>query len=166
MKLGRNRIGRATGEGEREGRILVPFTAQGLSQRALDAALRLARAEEATIVPAFLVRVPRTLPLDSPLPAACSVGMPLQEVIEQRAGAAGVAVDARVSRGRTYRDALGRLLAQERFDRVVIAAGADARHGLAEHDLGWLLAEVPAEVVILRPAVEPSGRDGEAGSRA
>ena len=164
MKLGRNRMQQVSDGGE--GRILVPFTAQGLSQRALDAALRLARAEGATVVPAFLVRVPRTLPLDSPLPAACSVGMPLQEVIEQRAHAVGVAVDARVSRGRTYRDALGRLLAQERFDRVVIAAGADSRHGLAEHDLGWLLAEVPAEVVILRPAFGQNAAGGVAGGPA
>ena len=151
MKIPRNRSEQA--QTAAQGRILIPFTAQGLSQRALDAALRLARAERATVVPAFLVRVPRTLPLDSPLPAACSVGMPLQEVIEQQAGAVGVAVDARVSRGRTYRDALGRLLAQEPFERVVIAATGEPGNGLAEHDLAWLLSEVPAELLILRPAL-------------
>ena len=57
-------------------------------------------------MPAFLARVPRNLPIDSPLPAACEVGMPLLEAIEQRATAEGIPVDARVSRGRTYRDAL------------------------------------------------------------
>ena len=37
-------------------------------QRALDAALRLAHAEDATLVPIFLARVPLHLPLDAPLP--------------------------------------------------------------------------------------------------
>jgi hypothetical protein len=43
-------------------RILFPFVAAGLSQSALDPALRLARAENATLVPAFLARVPMQLP--------------------------------------------------------------------------------------------------------
>ena len=50
-------------------------------------------------MPAFLARVPRNLPLDSPLPAACAIGMPLLEAIEQRATAEGIPVDARESAG-------------------------------------------------------------------
>jgi len=66
-------------------RILLPFTGQAISRRAFDAAVRLARAENATIMPAFLARVPMQLPLDSPLPGQCGNGLPLLEVIEQRA---------------------------------------------------------------------------------
>ena len=73
-------------------------------------------------MPAFLARVPRTLPLEAPLPAACAVGMPLLEAIEQGASSQGVEVDARVARGRTYRDALHHLVEQERFDRIIISA--------------------------------------------
>ena len=51
-------------------RILFPFVAGALSQRALDAALRLAAAEGATLVPVFLARVSLDLPLESPLPAS------------------------------------------------------------------------------------------------
>ena len=47
-------------------------------------------------MPAFLARVPRTLPLDAPLPAQCLQAMPLLEAIEQRASTQGVAVDARI----------------------------------------------------------------------
>ena len=97
---------------QRAARILLPFTNQAISRRAFEAAIRLAQAEGATLMPAFLARVPRNLPLDSPLPGACAVGMPLLEAIEQRATAEGIPVDARVSRGRTYRDALQRLLAR------------------------------------------------------
>ena len=62
-------------------RILLPFTGQEISKRAFEAAVRVARAENATIMPAFLARVPRTLPLDAPLPKACTFGMPLLEAI-------------------------------------------------------------------------------------
>lgn len=134
------------------GRILLPFTNQAISRRAFDAAIRLAQAEGSTLIPAFLARVPRNLPLESPLPGACTVGMPLLEAIEQRAHAEGIPVDARVSRGRTYRDALQRLLEEERFDRVIVSATDNARQGLGEGDLAWLLRTVPSEVLILRPA--------------
>ena len=87
-------------------RILFPFVAHALSPRALDAALRLARAESATLVPVFLARVSLDLPLDAPLPRQSGLAIPLQEAIEQRAAKFGVPVDARVERGRTYRHAL------------------------------------------------------------
>lgn len=145
------------------GRILLPFTGQAISRRAFDAAVRLAQAEDATIMPAFLARVPRNLPLDSPLPGQCAAGMPLLEAIEQRANAAGVRVDARVTRGRTYRDALHRLLAQERFDRVIVSATDSPRMGLSGNDLEWLLERVPAEILILRPAPEDTQRISGAG---
>lgn len=148
-----------------EQRILLPFTNQAISRRAFEAAIRLARAEGATIVPAFLARVPRTLPLDSPLPAACEVGMPLLEAIEQRATAEGIPVDSRVSRGRTYREALDRLLRQEHFDRVVVSATDSPRQGLSQQDLAWLLGDVPAEVMILRPAPDDTRRISATGVR-
>jgi hypothetical protein len=102
--------------------------------------------------------VPRQLPLESPLPAQCGQGMPLLEAIEQRATGLGVRVDSRVSRGRTYRDALRRLLEEERFDRVIVSATDDPRSGLSAEDLEWLLGRVPAEVLILRPAPEDTRR--------
>ena len=134
------------------GAILVPFTGPEVSRRAFDAAVRLAKAEGATIIPAFLARVPRHLPLDSPLLAQCSYGLPLIEAAEQRAAAQGIAVDSRIARGRTYRDALRRLLEDEAFDRVVVSATHGRRTGLSDGDLEWLLQRAPAEVLILRPA--------------
>ena len=139
-------------------RILLPFTGPAISRRAFEAAVRLAKAEDATIMPAFLARVPRTLPIDSPLPHQSADGMPLLEAIEQRATAKGVAVDARVGRGRTYRDALQRLLDEEHYDRIIVSATDSPRIGLSGDDLRWLLERVPAEVMILRPAPEDEGR--------
>ena len=139
-------------------RILLPFTGQAISRRAFEAAVRLAKAEDATIMPALLVRVPRNLPLDSPLPRQCAEGMPLLESIEQRVASQGIAVDARVGRGRTYRDGLRHLLEQEQVDRVIVSATDSPRVGLSGDDLEWLLERVPAEVMILRPAPEDTRR--------
>lgn len=135
-------------------RILLPFTSQAISRRAFDATVRLAKAENATIIPAFLARVPRHLPLDSALPVQCGNGMPLLEALEQSALRQGVSVDARVARGRTYRDALCHILDQEQFDRVIVSATDSPERGLTPDDLEWLLRHVPAEVLILRPAPE------------
>jgi hypothetical protein len=133
-------------------RILLPFTELGISRRAFEAAVRLAQAEDATIMPAFLARVPRQLPLDSPLPVQAGNGMPLLEAIEQRVVSQGVPVDCRVARGRTYRDALRRLLQTEQVDRVIVSATDSPNKGLTADDLEWLLERVPAEILILRPA--------------
>ena len=134
--------------------ILLPFTGTEISRRAVDAALRLARAEEATLMPAYLATVPKQLPLDCSIPAEAAKAMPMLEAIEQRATAQGVAVDSRIERGRSYRHALARLLDRETFDRVVVPATAEVGAGFSGDDLVWLLEKAPAEVLILRPAVQ------------
>jgi nucleotide-binding universal stress UspA family protein len=144
-------------------RILFPFVANALSSRALDAALRLASAEDATLVPAFLARVSLDVPLDTPLPRQCALALSLQEAIEQRATTFGVPVDARIERGRTYRHALRETLVNERFDRIVIAAATHDRPGFGADDVAWLLENAPGEIVILRP--DDDERIGLPGAR-
>jgi hypothetical protein len=141
-------------------RILVPFTGTFIPRRAFEAAISLAKAENAIFMPAFLARVPMNLPLSAPLPKQCAEGMPLLEVIEQRALAQGVQVDSRVGRGRTTRDALRSLLEHESFDRIIVSTGQgpDQAVGMSDDDLLWLLAKVPAEIMILRPAPEDTRR--------
>jgi nucleotide-binding universal stress UspA family protein len=146
--------GRAKAEPDAVHHILLPFTGTEISRRAVDAALRLARAEGATLMPAYLAAVPKTLPLECPIPKEAAQAMAMLEAIEQRAGAKGVPVDARIERGRTYRHALARLLSEEQFDRVVVPAQASGGEGLSGDDLVWLLRSAPAEVLILRPAPE------------
>ncbi|MEO6857747.1 MAG: universal stress protein [Solirubrobacteraceae bacterium] len=135
-------------------RILFPFVATGLSSRALDAALRLARTEEATLVPVFLARVSLHLPLDAPLPRQAGIALPLQEAIEQRAAVFDVVVDSRIQRGRTSRHALRQTIADEHFDRIVMAAAAQGGHGFGPEDIAWLLEHAPGEIIVLRPGTE------------
>lgn len=135
-------------------RILLPFTGTEISRRAVDAALRLARAEGATLMPAYLATVPMQLPLECAIPAEAAKAMPMLEAIEQRATAQRVPVDSRIERGRSYRHALERLLGQEKFDRVVASATSTGTAGFSGDDLVWLLEKAPAEVLILRPGPE------------
>ncbi len=139
-------------------RILLPFTGQEISRRSFEAAVRLAKAENAIILPAFLAQVPMNLPLETALPVQCARGMPLLEAIEQRATSLSVPVESRVGRGRSARDALRRLLEQEHIDRIIVNADEDPRVGLSYEDLRWLLARVQAEILILRPAPQDTRR--------
>jgi hypothetical protein len=132
-------------------RILFPFLGTELSPRGLDAALRLARIDGATLVPVFLARVPMDIPLDAALPLQCDRALPLLEAIEQRAVRSGVAVDSRIERGRSYRHAIRELIAHETFDTTVVTAADSGTAGLLPDEISWLLENVPGEIIVIRP---------------
>ena len=133
---------------------------QALSTPAFDAALRLARAEGATLVPAYLAIVPLSVQLDTPLRKQAEAALPLLEAIEQRAATQGVPVDSRIEPGRSVRHSLRQLMEHERFDRIV-AAGATNGDGFSADDVAWLLENAPGEILILRPSRKPA-KDGPA----
>lgn len=143
---------RRTREATPPGRILLALTGDGLPCAAIDAAARLGRADHAVVVPAVLLPTPYGLPLDRPSPDAGSDAMDLLEAVERRLTRAGVQVDGRVVQGRTRRHAIRRLVAQERHDRLVVPAGGAEDGGLSADDVGWLLAHVDGEVLVLRAA--------------
>jgi nucleotide-binding universal stress UspA family protein len=128
-------------------RILIPFTGGALDPAVLGAGIRIARAEEATLVPAYLIVVPREQPQDAAMQQEVAMAMPLLEAVEHAALRAGVPVDARIETGRTPVHALQRLWESENFDRVVVPA-----RGFTPKDLTWVLTHAPSETVILRPA--------------
>ena len=89
---------------DRARRILVPFTGGALDPTVLDAAIRIARAEDATLVPAYLIVVPlEYCAEDAPMQRAgrrrrcrcsrrsstprCAAGVPVDARIEKRADA-------------------------------------------------------------------------------
>jgi nucleotide-binding universal stress UspA family protein len=141
-------------------RILFPFVGESVSQRALDAALRLARAEGATLVPAYIATVPLQLNIEAPVPEECASAVPLLDTIELRATRMGVPVDSRIETGRTARHALRRLAESETYDRIVIPA-SESRDGFSADDIAWLLDNMPGEILVLRP---DSGRSRPRGS--
>ena len=135
----------------RIGRLLVPFTGGALDETVLAAAIRIARAENATLVPAYLIVVPLELAEDAPMQKQVAVAMPLLEAVEHAALRAGVPVDARVESGRTPIHALQRLWEAERFDRIVVPAPSGRRPGFSAKDLTWMLEQAPAQTLILKP---------------
>lgn len=132
-------------------RILFPVLGTTVSRMTLDAALRLAQADSATLVPAYIATVPMTLTLEAPIPNECETAMPLLEAIERRATRLEVPVDSRIERGRTPRHALAELMEHERFDRIVVPAQTSRSDGFPPDDIAWLLERAPGEVVVLRP---------------
>ena len=143
-------------------RILVPFTGGTLDPTVLDAAIRIAHAEDATLVPAYILIVPMRYPEDSPLHEEVGVAMPMLEAVERAAIRAGVPVDARIEKGRSLSHALRLLWEAEDFDRII--APATLQGGFASKDLAWLLENAPAETLVLKPqtspGVSPAALDG------
>ncbi len=142
-------------------RILVPFTGGGLDPTVLRAAIRIARAEDATLVPAYLILVPLEYGPESAMQKQVAVAVPLLEAVEHAALRSGVPVDARVESGRTPIHALQRLWGAERFDRIVVPAPAGRSPGFTPKDLTWMLTHAPSETVILRPDPGSPSTDGE-----
>ena len=83
-----------------ERRVLVPFSG-ALDRTVLDAAIRIARADEAVLVPAYLLVVPLQYAEDSARKEQVAVALPLLEAVEQAALRARVPVDARIEKGRS-----------------------------------------------------------------
>ena len=148
----------------REGqpRLLVPFADGALDPAVLQAAISIARAEEAILVPAFLVVVPLEFDVEAALARQAEEALPLLEAVETAAARAGVPVDARIERGRTPIDALGRLWEVETFDRILVPALAPGHPGFSGKDVAWMLAHAPTETLVLRPAPY---EDGTVGAR-
>lgn len=135
-------------------RVLVPFTRGGLDRTVLDASIRIAKAEDATLVPAYLIVTPLEFALDVPMHQQVALAMPLLEAVEHASLKAGVPVDARIESGRTPIHALQRLWCAESFDRIVVPAPTGREPGFTPRDLLWILTHAPSETVILRPQPE------------
>lgn len=152
--MSRLRRTRARGGGS-DRRILFPFNGSTVSQAALDLTLAVARAQNATLVPAYLAVIPHQLSLESAVPVReCEAAMPLLELIEQRATSEGVPVDSRIGRGRSARHALSALLDSERFDTVIVAAKTTGSDGFEASDVAWLLEAALGEVLVVRPGAK------------
>jgi hypothetical protein len=137
-------------------KILFPFVGTELSERALQATIRLAWAEGAVVVPGYLATVPQRLPLDVPVGRSCDEAFSVFEAIEQRAARVGVQVDGRIARGRNVRHALRNLMDEvPTATRIVVAAASGDRHdGFGVDDIAWLLRNARGEVLVVRPDPE------------
>ena len=147
----RSRMRRRLLPANRERRVLFPFVGRSISYAALDAAIRLASADQANLVPVYLARVPLRLALDAATPRQGAVAVELLEAIEQRALRAGVPTDSRIVRGRTAQHALQVMTETESYYRMVLPAASGIEDGLDAGAIAWCLDYAPGEIIVLRP---------------
>jgi len=150
-------------------RIMVPFMDRFYSERAVELACRIGAGQPTKILLAFVIEVPRTMPLDVPMPA-----------MEQRAQAAiedglaivrrhGMIAETTVLRLREAGAGICRMARE--FDVDLIIVGARGDQGVVETVFDrvtmGLLQRAPCEVIIdhvpvgALPVEEPPQADRE-----
>ena len=117
------------------------------------------RAEDATLVPVFLARVPLAPPARRAAAAPVAIAIPLQEAIEQRATEFGVPVDARIERGphlppRAAADDRAGALRPDRDRR----RRRTAAPGSTPTTSPGCSTTPPGEIVVLRPSADDPAR--------
>lgn len=104
-------------------RILVPVSAKVTSERAVELACRLGAAQKAEIVLVYVIEVPFTLSLTTPLPAEETKGQEMLRtarfIVEQH----GLPVKTRIVSHRYAWDGILHLVREEQADAVVMSAG-------------------------------------------
>jgi len=105
-------------------RILVPTTANVASERAVELACRLGSTQKAEIVLAYVVEVPFTLSLNTPMPAEEARGQEAlrtaQFIVEQH----GLPVKTRIFPDRYVWSGILHLARDEMVDAIVMSVGA------------------------------------------
>lgn len=156
--LRREAIKRRLRPADKYRRVLFPFVGSAISYGALDAAIRLANADQATLVPVYLARVPMRLSLEAAITRQGATAVELLEAVEQRALRAGVPVDSRIVRGRTGQHALQALTEGENYYRMVLPAASGTEDGLDAPAIAWALDHAPGEIIVLRPGSDAPAR--------
>ncbi len=134
-------------------RILVPVSGRLASERAVELACRLGEAQKAEIILVYVIEVPFTLSLNTPMPAEEARGQEALRtarfIVEQH----GLPVRTRLIPHRYAWDGILRLSREERADAIVMSVG---RGGPGDEVLGRTTQEVvrraECEVILDRGA--------------
>jgi nucleotide-binding universal stress UspA family protein len=142
-------IGRETTRTERQWkRVLVPALETPYSMRSLQVAYRLAQGTGGSVKLAFILEVPRALPLDSALPDLESVALAALEDARVSALPYGIPIEPFVHRTRSAADGILKLIAQEGIDLLVLGGRPDGLRGLPSELNRELFRRAPCEVVL------------------
>ena len=129
-------------------RVLVPAVDAAYSMRSLEVAFRLAQGTGATVQLAFLVVVPRSLPLEAAMPDTESVAATALRDAQEAAQGHKVLVEAFVHRARSAPDGILKLIGQENIDLLVLGGRPDGLRGLPGEMIRDLFERAPCEVVV------------------
>lgn len=129
-------------------RMLIPAVDQPYSNRALEVAYRLAEGTKTRIQLAYIIEVPRILPLDASLPDAESVAANALNIAERAAVPYKVQVESTIHRTRKAYERILSLIAEERIDLLVLGARPDRLRGLPGDMSRELFLAAPCEVIV------------------
>ena len=129
-------------------RMLIPAVDQAYSNRALEMAYRLAEGTSTKIQLAYIIEVPRALPLDAALPDAESVAANALNIAERAAMPYNVQVASVIHRTRKAKERILSLIAEERVDLLVLGARPDRLRGLPGEMTRELFFAAPCEVLV------------------
>ena len=130
-------------------RLLVPALDMPYSMRSLEVAFKLAQGADASIKLAYVVEVPRALPINAAMPdSEAAAAQALADAQEAARAYRGVTVEPFVHRTRNAREGILKLIAQENVDLMVLGARPDGLRGLPKDLTRELFARAPCEVVL------------------
>ena len=129
--------------------VLVPAAGQRPTPCAVwKSPIGLAQGTGGTVKLAFVVEVPRALPLDAALPDSESVACSALDAAREAARPYRVTVEPFVHRTRNARDGILKLIAQENVDLLVLGGRPDGLRGLPSDLTRELFRRAPCEVVL------------------
>ncbi len=128
--------------------VLVPAVDAPYSMRSLEVAYRLAQGTGGTVKLAFVVEVPRALPLDAVLPDSESVASSALDAAREAARPYRVEIEPFVHRTRNARDGILKLIPQENIDLLILGGRPDGLRGLPSDLTRELFRRAPCEVVL------------------
>ncbi|MDQ2800770.1 MAG: universal stress protein [Armatimonadota bacterium] len=128
--------------------LLIPAVDQPYSNRALEVAYRLAQGTNARVQLAYLIEVPRILPLDAALPEAEAVAANALHIAERAAIPYKVNVHSVIHRTRKAHDRILSLIPEENVDLLVLGARPDRTRGLPGDMARELFLAAPCEVIV------------------
>ncbi len=129
-------------------RILVPVSGRTASERAVELACRLGEAQKAEIVLAYIIEVPFTLSLNTPVPQEEAKGKEALRtarfIVEQH----GLLARTHIVPHRYAWDGILRLTQQEQADAIVMGVGAGGPAAEIGHTTQEVLRRARCEVIL------------------
>lgn len=129
-------------------RVLAPAVDMPYSMRSLEVAYRLAQGTGGSVSLAFVLEVPRSLPLDASLPEAEVVAAGALNDAREAARPFRITVEPFVHRTRNAADGILKLIAQENIDLLVLGGRPDGLRGLSSDLTRELFRRATCEVVL------------------
>jgi len=130
--------------------IIVPTVGQPYSERGVELACRLGRDQKAEIVLTYVLEVPRTLPLNAPLPEATKHAEEALERGSQIVKIRGLVPVSHIERAREASGGIIRAASDRQADLIVlgIRPNAGARGAVLGRTTDALLSGAPCEVIV------------------